>query len=161
MSDQRSRSSRDRGRRSVSARSSDGGNHNWSGISGRNERRHIGLGGNNGGSGRRDGDDGGRRSFLNDFRARNSIVLVVDTGPEFDCRTTGDTDVVASAGIMNAAHAGTARTVVFGMDASAEFDTRTAGNTDVIASTSVELMITGVGSGVDSVISTEDGEAIL
>jgi hypothetical protein len=159
VSDQRSRSSRDRGRRSISARSSDGRNHNGSSISGRNERRHIGLGGNNGGSRRWDSDCSGRRNFLDNLRARNSVVLVVNTSAKFDCRTIGDTDVVAGAGIVNAAHAGATRTVVLCMDASAKFDSRSAGNADIVASASVELVITGSRSGI-SVISAENGETI-
>jgi hypothetical protein len=110
---------------------------------------------------RRHHDDLGSGGNLDDLRAGNSLVSIVGTSTELDSRTVGDANVVASAGIVLAAHAGAARAVGLAVGASAELDGWTTGDTDVETGAGVVLAVTSGGSGVLGVVTTEERETAL
>lgn len=146
--------------------------------------RSLSWDGDGGGVGRRDhdrdvGGSAGRRNLdddlrsgrhddnlrgggnLDDLRAGIGVVSIVGAGTELDSRTVGDANVVASASIVLAAHAGTAGAVGLAVGASAELDGWAIGDTDVETGAGVVLAVTGGRGGVVGLVTTEERETAL
>jgi hypothetical protein len=85
----------------------------------------------------------------------------VGAGTELDSRTIRDANVVASTGIVLAAHAGAAGPVGLAVGSSAKLDGWTAGDTDVETGAGIVLAVTGGGSGVLSLVITEERKTAL